>query len=88
MGFQQLLLSQVPQQAEQQKRNLISKLNLHSAGEQKIAVMKAVKEAPGLLKEAKDLVDGVPSVLKRIKKEEAEVLKKAIEEAGGKVELK
>lgn len=66
------------------------KVELTSAGEQKIAVMKAVKEALGLgLKEAKDLVDGVPSVLKEsAKKEEAEALKKAIEDAGGKVELK
>lgn len=63
---------------------------LADAGEQKIAVMKAVKEALGLgLKEAKDLVDGAPATLKDgMKKEEAEALKKAIEEAGGKVELK
>ena len=63
---------------------------LESAGEQKIAVMKAVKEALGLgLKEAKDLVDAAPSKLKDgMKKEEAEALKKSIEEAGGKVELK
>lgn len=63
---------------------------LAEAGEQKIAVMKAVKEALGLgLKEAKDLVDAAPSKLKDgMKKEEAEALKKAIEEAGGKVELK
>ena len=63
---------------------------LASAGEQKIAVMKAVKEALGLgLKEAKDLVDAAPSKLKDgMKKEEAEALKKAIEEAGGSVELK
>ena len=63
---------------------------LTAAGENKIAVMKVVKEALGLgLKEAKDLVDGAPSVLKEsAKKEEAEALKKAIEEAGGKVELK
>ncbi len=66
------------------------KVELTGAGEQKIAVMKVVKEALGLgLKEAKDLVDGAPSVLKEsAKKEEAEALKKAIEEAGGKVELK
>jgi large subunit ribosomal protein L7/L12 len=66
------------------------KVELTSAGEQKIAVMKVVKEALGLgLKEAKDLVDGAPSVLKEsAKKEEAEALKKAVEEAGGKVELK
>lgn len=63
---------------------------LASAGENKIAVMKVVKEALGLgLKEAKDLVDAAPSTLKEgVKKEDAEVMKKGIEEAGGKVELK
>jgi len=63
---------------------------LASAGEQKIAVMKIVKEALGLgLKDAKDLVDAAPSTLKEgMKKEEANDLKKKIEEAGGKVELK
>ncbi len=65
-------------------------VELTAAGEQKIAVMKVVKEALGLgLKEAKDLVDGAPSVLKNgAKKDEAEDLKKKIEEAGGKVTLK
>jgi len=63
---------------------------LTSAGEQKIAVMKVVKEALGLgLKDAKDLVDAVPSTLKEgMKKAEAEDLKKKVETAGGKVELK
>jgi len=63
---------------------------LTSAGEQKIAVMKVVKEALGLgLKDAKDLVDAAPSTLKDgMKKAEAEALKKQIEAAGGKVELK
>ncbi len=63
---------------------------LASAGEQKIAVMKVVKEALGLgLKEAKDLVDAAPATLKEgMKKDEAEAMKKAIEEAGGKIELK
>lgn len=63
---------------------------LTSAGEQKIAVMKIVKEALGLgLKDAKDLVDAAPSTLKAgMKKAEAEELKKKIEAAGGKVELK
>ncbi len=63
---------------------------LASAGEQKIAVMKVVKEVLGLgLKEAKDLVDAAPSTLKEgMKKPEADDLKKKIEEAGGKVELK
>ena len=63
---------------------------LASAGESKIAVMKIVKEVLGLgLKEAKDLVDGAPATLKDgMKKAEAEEVKKKIEEAGGKVELK
>lgn len=65
-------------------------LNLVSAGEAKIAVMKVIKEALGLgLKEAKDMVDGAPVDVKvGLKKDEADTLKKAIEEAGGKVELK
>ena len=63
---------------------------LATAGEQKIAVMKIVKETLGLgLKDAKDLVDAAPSTLKAgMKKEEANDLKKKIEAAGGKVELK
>lgn len=65
-------------------------VELKEAGAQKIAVIKVVKELLGLgLKEAKDLVDAAPSKLKDgMKKEEAEALKKKIEEAGGKVELK
>ena len=63
---------------------------LAKVGGAKLAVVKAVKEACGLgLKEAKDLVDGAPSTLKEgLSKDEAENLKKAIEEAGAKVELK
>ena len=63
---------------------------LTSDGGAKIAVMKVVKEALGLgLKEAKDLVEGIPAKLKEgIKKEAAEELKAAIEAAGGKVEVK
>lgn len=63
---------------------------LADAGAQKIAVIKAVKEVLGLgLKEAKDLVDGAPASLKSgMKKEDAEALKKKLEEAGAKVELK
>src|ERR1700750_687279 len=62
-------------------------LELTEAGANKIAVIKAVKEALALgLKEAKDLVDGAPSMLKQgMKKEEADELKKKVEEAGGKV---
>ena len=62
---------------------------LKSAGAAKLQVVKAVKEACGLgLKEAKDLVDGAPSKLKEgVAKEEAEALKKALEEAGAEVEI-
>lgn len=63
---------------------------LTDVGANKIQVIKVVKDATGKgLKEAKDLVDNLPATLKEdIKKEEAEELKKKIEEAGGKVELK
>ena len=63
---------------------------LKSAGASKLQVVKAVKEACGLgLKEAKDLVDGAPSTLKEgLSKDDAEALKKALEEAGAEVELK
>jgi large subunit ribosomal protein L7/L12 len=66
------------------------KVELTDGGAQKIAVIKVVKEALGLgLKEAKDLVDAAPSILKEdMKKEDAEALKKSIEAAGGKVTLK
>ncbi len=65
-------------------------VELTEAGGQKIAVIKAVKGLLGLgLKEAKDAVDGAPAVLKEgVKKEEAEEMKRQIEEAGGKVTLK
>jgi large subunit ribosomal protein L7/L12 len=65
-------------------------VSLVSAGDQKVQVIKAIKDKLGLgLKEAKDLVDAAPSVLKaEAKKEEAEEIKKAVEEAGGKVEVK
>ena len=63
---------------------------LAEVGAAKLQVVKAVKEACGLgLKDAKDLVDGVPAKIKEgLSKDEAENLKKAIEEAGAKVELK
>ena len=65
-------------------------VELADAGAQKIAVIKVVKEALAMgLKEAKDLVDAAPKVLKDgVKKEDAEKLKKDIEAAGGKVNLK
>ena len=63
---------------------------LKSAGANKLAIVKAVKELTGLgLKEAKDMVDGAPSVLKEgDSKDEAEALKKQLEEGGAEVELK
>ena len=65
-------------------------VELKDAGAQKIAVIKIVKEVLALgLKEAKDLVDAAPKMLKEgMKKAEADDFKKRIEEAGGKVELK
>lgn len=63
---------------------------LKSAGANKLAVVKLVKELTGQgLKEAKELVDGAPSTLKEgVSKDEAESLKKSLEEAGAEVELK
>ena len=63
---------------------------LASAGANKIAVLKEVRAITGLgLKEAKDLVDGAPKAIKEgVKKEEAEAIKKQLEEAGAKVEIK
>jgi large subunit ribosomal protein L7/L12 len=65
-------------------------VELTDAGAQKINVIKAVREITGLgLKEAKDLVEGAPKPVKEgIAKEEAEQLKKKLEEAGAKVSLK
>ncbi len=65
-------------------------VHLKEAGAQKIAVIKVVKEVLALgLKEAKDLVDSAPALIKdAMKKEDAEALKKQIEAAGGKVEFK
>ena len=74
-------------EAKEEKSTFTVKLT--DSGAQKIAVIKVVKEALALgLKEAKDLVDAAPSVLKEgMKVAEAEELKKKIEGAGGKVEL-
>lgn len=65
-------------------------LHLVATGDQKIAVIKVIKEVLALgLKEAKDMVDGAPILVKDgMKKEDADVLKKKIEDAGGKVEYK
>ena len=63
---------------------------MSSFGENKVAVIKVVRAATGLgLKEAKDLVEGVPSTVKEgVTKDEAENVKKQLEEAGAKVEIK
>ncbi len=74
--------------AEEEKSTM--NVELTDGGANKIAVIKVVKEVLALgLKEAKDLVDAAPSMLKTdMKKEEAEELKKRIEEAGGKITFK
>lgn len=63
---------------------------LAAAGDQKLQVIKVVRELTGLgLKEAKDLVDGAPQPVKQgVAKEEADKIKAALEEVGGKVEVK
>jgi len=63
---------------------------LKSVGANKLAIVKAVKELTGLgLKEAKDIVDSAPSPIKEgVTKDEAEALKKSLEDAGAEVELK
>jgi large subunit ribosomal protein L7/L12 len=63
---------------------------LMSTGDKKIQVLKALREVTGLgLKEAKDLVDGAPKTIKeKIKKEEAETIKKKLEAEGAKVDIK
>ena len=63
---------------------------LKSAGASKLAVVKLVKDLTGAgLKEAKDMVDGAPAPIKQgVPKDEAEALKKQLEEAGAEVELK
>ncbi len=76
--------------AEKEEGSSTVTIELSSFGANKIAVIKAVKDILSLgLKDAKDLVDGVPSILKEgIKKEEAEELKSKIETAGGTITFK
>lgn len=75
---------------EAKEEKSTTNVELTDGGANKIAVIKVVKEALALgLKEAKDLVDAAPSMLKQdMKKEEAETLKKSLEEAGAKVTFK
>lgn len=79
----------VAEAGKQEEEKVIFNVTLKEAGANKIAVIKAVKAATTLgLKEAKDLVEAAPKVVKEgLKKEEAEALKKSLEEAGAKVEL-
>ena len=74
--------------AEEEKSSL--DVILKAAGAQKLAVVKLVKDLTGLgLKEAKDLVDAAPKPVKEgVAKDEAEALKKSLEEAGAEVEIK
>jgi len=67
-----------------------TEVDVTAAGDQKVKVIKVVREVTGLgLKEAKDLVDGAPKVLKaEVSKEEAEGIKKQLEEVGAQVTLK
>ncbi len=77
-----------PAEAAEEQTEFIA--HLQSFGEKKIQVIKVIRALTGLgLKEAKDLVDGAPSVIKEgIPKDEAEKIKKDVEEAGGTVEIK
>lgn len=75
--------------ADKEEKTIFS-IELKAAGDQKINVIKIVREVTGLgLKEAKDLVDGAPKIVKEnVKKEEAEEIRKKLSEAGATVELK
>lgn len=79
-----------PQAGEQEEEKTEFSVELKEAGSSKINVIKVVREVTGKgLKEAKDMVDNVPQILKEgAPKEEAEELKKKLEEAGAAVELK
>ena len=76
--------------AEKEEEKSTFDVVLKSAGEKKIQVIKVVREATGLgLKEAKDLVEGAPKVVKdNLQKADAEALKKKLEEQGATIELK
>jgi large subunit ribosomal protein L7/L12 len=76
--------------AEEKEEKTSFDVILKGVGANKLAIVKAVKELTGLgLKEAKDIVDSAPAAIKEgISKDEAEALKKSLEEAGAEVELK
>jgi len=83
-----MMMAAAPAAAVEEKTEF--DIELSSAGENKIGVIKAVKEVTGLgLKEAKDLVDGAPKMIKeKVKKADADAIKAKIQEAGGVVTLK
>ena len=85
-----MMMAAMPAAAPAAEEKTEFNVELKEAGAQKINVIKVVRAATGLgLKEAKDLVDGAPKVVKEgLNKDEAEKLKKELEEAGAKVELK
>lgn len=88
MAFAAMPAAAGPEAAAEEKTSF--NVELTASGEQKINVIKALREVTQLgLKEAKDLVDGAPKMVKEgVKKEEAEEIKKKLEAAGGKVTLK
>ena len=88
MAYAQMPGGDSPAAAEEEQTEFT--VELTDAGAGKINVIKAVRELTGLgLKEAKDLVEGAPSAIKEeVSKEEAEDIKKKLEEAGAKVTLK
>jgi large subunit ribosomal protein L7/L12 len=89
VSAQAVAVAAAPAAAAADEKSTVA-VHLAAAGDQKIAVIKVVKEVLALgLKEAKDLVDAAPTLLKDgMKKEEADAFKKSIEAAGGKVEFK
>ena len=88
-GIEPVAVAAAPAAAAEEEGKSEFNVVLKDAGAQKIAVIKAVKEATGLgLGEAKAIVDGAPATVKeKVKKDEAEALKKTLEEAGATVEL-
>ena len=88
MGMPMMAGGGAPAEAAEEKTEFT--VVLSAAGDNKLNVIKVVREVTGLgLKEAKDLVDGAPQAVKEnIGKAEADELKKKLEEAGGKVEMK
>ena len=85
-----MMMAAAPGAGEVQEEKTSFDVELSEAGANKIAVIKAVRAITEIgLKDAKDLVDAAPKLIKEgVKKEEAEEIKKKIEEAGGKVTLK